>query len=312
MSVGTKWLIASFLMFGGVIAALTWILSGHTNASSIYQLTEKIRFGLQEIENVKHVSNEKATYFPYNRQERHVMQKVRDLSYRLNVLLRESRLREEVIPILPVMRVTPNQLKVQMLHLYEGVGRLRGSLGLSLEFGGGIPLVEGKTATDVYASLQVIEKMFEALGVPKTTASDSYRVASIIEEDIQYIMQNRFHMCDNEHSDKATGKTASEVYAYAFTMLGEIHELTRREFGRFAPDNMHVPQLKQPPITEEDVIDLLDQTVADVGALKHAMGLKHQSVLGATTEGKTHSDVYNMISHIEHALACRLNRSPGG
>jgi len=309
LSTGAKWFAASFTFIITIVAGLVFMASDTISANDIYHITRQIRVGLLEIEEVQHVQDEAPAYLPFNRQPRHVIQKTRDMLLRINVLLKRAGLESEYIEVTPITHITDKIVAKQLDHLLQATTRLRTKHNLPTEFGQEVEPHFGKTITDVYASLQVVEKMLEALGVPITSPNEAFQFAVIVRDDIQFIMHNRFHMCDDMSPEHAKDKNAADVYYYLYTVLGEIHEMTRREFSHHVPPNLHVPQLKRPPISEEDVIDLLDQTIADVGAMKHSMGMSRVSGRGKPVEKKTHTDVYNLIGSMDHALKCRLERT---
>ena len=303
---GSRWFAASLALLGAVIGGLFFLLSSATTPSHVYQITEKIRIGLKDIQKLRGISAHIHGYKPFNREPRHVMQKARDLTSRFNTLLQQTKLTFDVLPIFPVRKVTPKDVSIQVQQLWEGVVRLREHNSLPQNLSEEVPLVRGKNATDIYANLEDIEDMLESLGAPKIVAEDVFRLATTIRDDISFIMQTAFHTCEQSSQQPSRGKTAADVYYLAFHNLGNLHELTRRKFGDYAPVNLQVPQLKRKPVSSKNVFDFLDLMLADVGALKHALNIQKQSKIDRLYAYKSASDIFDIMITISNQLNCVL------
>ena len=175
------------------------------------------------------------------------------------------------------------------------------------------PLPNGKTPTDVYAGLLRAGAAIDALGIPTTVPNDVYRVAMTTTSALEKVLKKRGVKIEPPSTERSSGKKPSHAYKQGIELITALKTASDTNAELKVPGGIVVPAMPDDAVTADHVLDLTGNILAEVSALKAALGITQPTALATVQSGKTPSDVYDALSHATQmamALTQRDTTSP--
>ncbi|MCH7935566.1 MAG: hypothetical protein IH994_00545 [Proteobacteria bacterium] len=284
------------------LSVIYYFLAGRTTPSHVYQVTENIVSELRSYQKVANSVSRPVTYIPENRKHRHVMQKAREILVRAEDLNVIKGVEAGGIPEFPVRRVTPKAVREIVEKIFEETLKLRPFYGITGELPSA-PLPGGKVPSDVYGNLARIGNMLESLGAPKQQTKDVYRIVLTVIRDLEIIAAKKKNNCRLMVEEVTPDKTPGDVYRLTYRMLIRLNAL-EVALNVDLYENLTPPQRKEGEIVPADVLDLMNNVLADVGAIKAAMAIAYPTVVAPEQLAKIPGDVYSAVSSADALIKC--------
>jgi hypothetical protein len=228
-----------------------------------------------------------------DRQPRHVMQKTREILLRIDRLKTGFNLKGVSYPIFPVRKVTPSNV-FQLMELVETEVNNLGKHYLVQTEGTPDEFDRGKEPSDVYLNLVKISHRLDILGAEPLTPSDVWQMTATLVADLKMICAKLRKNCDFGEPKFMGGKTPSDVYG----QLQRVHQVLRGITLKLnAPIIGGIVEIKRPTteIAPADVLNFLNNVLADVGAVKESMSINAPSVIATRPENQTPSHVFQQM-----------------
>ncbi len=227
-----------------------------------------------------------------NRLPRHVFQKAREVLADLHMLRRINGLPPQPLPELAAKPVTPEDVQDLVLDILAGVRELRPIFGVVSE-PEAVALEEGRVPSDVYRELDVLAQMVRGLGTPPILPNDVYRVAHTVRREIRVLIGGPG--ADTTSTVPARDVAPADVYDSAHRLLGELANFVQSHpewpvAGSIRPYPKHHGE-----IMPQDVLEVMNNVLAEVGAIRLAAGNTEPLALSAQPAGKTAADVYDEV-----------------
>lgn len=289
------------LAFVAVVFGIYYWLGGRTTPSHVFQVTEQVIQELERFQRFENVTSRPPTYIPARRSPRHVLQKARETLLRLQELRLQKGFEKQPEPLFPVRKVTPANVRVLVEQILDGVRELRSVYGVS-ENPIEVPFVEGKTPTDVYGNLARIGAMLESLGAPPLQPKDVFRLVMTLISDLDSILQGSGIQCSATVPATSHAKQPADVYALAYELYRELERVKSK--STLLGDVIDLPDRKTGTIVPGDVLDLLNNILADVGEIKARMVVNRPLVLAPAAGAKIPGDVFAAVSKAKAMVGC--------
>lgn len=263
----------------------------------VYRITGTINGELKLL----HESNESMPVVDTNapeltpRRPRHVMQKAREVLLKVQLLRRINGLDENELPPLPLREVRPADVKVVIDLIRRDLAALRSIFGVT-EVPFTVPILTGKTPTDVYGDLVRAGEMLDGLGIPKIVPNDVYRVALTIIGDLEKVRAARGLTEPVPLQRGSRDKRPSDVYAKAAELLRTLRTLTSENPGFQIPGGIVLLNQRSGRIEPAHVMDLLNNILAEISAIKVKVGARSLTEFAPPQAGKTPSHVYDPVA----------------
>ncbi|MFQ5533404.1 MAG: hypothetical protein ACE5EM_01085 [Sphingomonadales bacterium] len=229
-----------------------------------------------------------------DRQIRHVMQRARKLMGRVQKL--------RFMNGLPRNRAAPIEAKIigteDLAAMIEAILREVRELRPIYRISNVKPprdFAADGTLKDIMQGLALADAMVEALGVPAPVPNDVYRTALSINAALDRLLSAR-GLKPVEVKATERNKVPTDVYARVHEFLELLKRTVEEQPDFNIPGGITLPGRKTEPIKPKDVLDLLDDMLADILALKAAIGIRAPAEFTREQVGKTPSDVFDQIS----------------
>lgn len=241
------------------------------------------------------------------RQPRHVLQKARELFFKVQDLREQLNFTRHHLPTLPSDKIEPADVKMLvdaiLLNLNEVSPKLIGQTKVKPAV-----FVSGKKPTDVYLRLHTAVYLVDSLTGQKSTPSNVYRVAVAALHDIHLISLKLKIDITTMTTVVYTNKVPADVFAEVLTTLRLLHELCESNQNHCLPGGIIVPARRTwiseffSPTKPRHVLDLMNNLIADLEALKTKLGIKSAAIFPVVVKNKTPSDVFDMVKRIQWYL----------
>ncbi len=266
--------------------------SDSTNPSSVFQVSGNMLLELGEMNKVNKSKPEDVYVDTTERKPRHVFQKAREIYQDVQKLRGSKGLAQNALAPIPVKDVAPKDVKVLMDKMLADLQELRPKFGYKKPVAA--TLIEGKKPLDVYANLERVKASIASLGVSKVAPNDVFRVAISVVKDLEEVAAKK-GVAPIAKLAPSTGKKPSDVYAASYDLLAQLKTMTEK--NKIAiPGGVIMPNKITSDITPAEVIDLVNDVLAEVGAIRHASGINTPTVIPEEQKGKNPSKVYDMIA----------------
>lgn len=151
-------------------------------------------------------------------------------------------------------------------------------------------LIKGKSPTDVYHELKIVQASINNLGIVATIPNDVFQLASLLYNEVG-LLGKHYAMPSEANESKADGPVnPAMAYEAAAELLESLDKLAQRK-------DIEIPggvtKLKDKPsrITPSSVAAVILTALADVGAIKKQLSIKGVATLELAS-GKTPKDVF--------------------
>lgn len=290
--------------FGATVGGVYYVLFGRTTPSHVFQISENIILELNGYQKAAKVTSLPVAYVPNNRKPRHVMQKAREILTRVENLKESQGIAKGEFPVFPTRKVTPKHVREIVLRILDEVQTLRPKYEITTPPPEAL-LVKGKVPTDVYGNLALIGNMLESLGVRAIQPKDVYRIVLTLIRDLRLVASTLNKPCIVRSVEVVPGKTHADVYRRTHRMAGRIIGLAKA-MNVDAYFELSVPQRKTGNIEPSDVLDLINNVLADVGAMKAILAEMRATVVAPEQSSKAPSNVYAAVGSADAIVQCIL------
>lgn len=289
-------------IFAAPIALLMMLAVGFATqaqtvtSSHVYQTVDEISNQLAIFHQVNGSQPERDRNAPAltQRRPRHVYQKARETFEMVQTLRQINGLPTTPTPPAPLAAVTPADVRGLVNRILAEVKGLRAVFGVA---GAPAPaaLKPGKTPTDVYANLVAVDLQIDGLGIPRIVPNDVYRIALAIIGDLEKIRAARGIDDPIAVQTGASGKKPEAVFEAGLELLAALQATTSADDSLATPGGIVLPNRRPGKIRPKHVIDLLNNALAEIDAIKVTVGVRSPTVLPPPQSGKTPSDVFDAV-----------------
>ncbi|MTI10113.1 hypothetical protein [Curvivirga aplysinae] len=285
-----KLLIAgSLLCIGGLST-----MSQAADLNSVAQLTSKISAHINQLQQADYIQFASTEFKVQPRSLRHVYVQARTNSAHINLL--------RTINGLPIMDISPLELKAwneadienilnaQMKSLDELNVVYNIKEGQSNE----LMTVDGST-DGIYIALLQIEQQLKSLGLPGQKPGDSYQYATMLLSIVKQLAKHQKVLLPRPNTEVEKDKRPNDNYLYALSVAAELQYYQTEYLKKDIPGGIVVPNPQDGKATSDDTIAVLKTIIADLVALKIAMGDKTALVTPEVDSNRTPADVYKQL-----------------
>lgn len=225
---------------------------------------------------------------------RHVMQMARTVLKKANLLASINDGTIAPMPWLPSWEITPTDVMIVVQPTAQLIQELKPVFGVE---GNVAPASsEGsKDPDDVYAALYFLSQMIDGLGIPRSVPNDAYQIADTIVSQLM-ILAHRYDVPLRPPRAGNPGKKTHDVYAHAFELVHAIDRLIAARPELDPTGGVALMHQRSGRIDQEHVIHTLNDLLAEVVAMRAAIGDKKQVREPKPVSGMDPSDVYNRLS----------------
>ncbi|MFZ5609325.1 MAG: hypothetical protein ACOY99_06925 [Pseudomonadota bacterium] len=230
------------------------------------------------------------------RQPRHVYQKAREVFVKVQKLRGLHQLETRPVPLLAPREVALGDVHRLVKAIRTDLDGLRPAYKVTAIPGEDDDPAQEGTPSDLYAALDMVSRSLDGLGLARQMPNDVLQVALTIIGELEAIRQCRGLAAPPAVAKNTEGKQPKDNYARAFALHQALKTLSESS-ERFAiPDGVRLLNPRTGPIRPEHVLDLLNNVLADVIALKARLGVRHTLPFAPTQSGATPSHVYDALS----------------
>lgn len=270
--------------------------------SHVFQVTEDILWQLLRLHDANlTIANFADTRLDIpERQPRHVIQQALNLRGKIQVLKRINGVEMTPVTALPVQKITPAHALKEVQAVLDDLMALDSAYGLEA-YKPSAKLKENKTPTDVYKNLLRAESMIIQLGIPEVVPNDVYNTALAVTHDIDVLRKARGKTDPVDPPSPSIGKQSADAYSMAFYALKGLQGLTKKPEYQI-PTEVLLPERLKKDITSRDVQQLLLYCLAELSAMKVAVGAKDPMVIPPPAAGQTPSSVFDTLGLVNRQI----------
>ncbi|CAK0752438.1 conserved hypothetical protein [Gammaproteobacteria bacterium] len=229
------------------------------------------------------------------RYPRHVFQKAREVLIKVEMLRSLNGLSENPVPVFPVTEIKPANVLKMLDTALQDLTELRPIFKVTKKIAPA-PLLPGKVPTDVYGNLQKASNSLDGLGIPKTVPNDVYRLALMIVDDLEKIRAARGKTDPVNATTGTTGKKPLDTYNRTFEILEALKAKVEIDPALKITGGIVLPNRRTGAITPSYVLDLENNVLAELSAIKAVTSISSPTVLPPPPQGKTPSDTYDLLT----------------
>ena len=282
--------VACFMNFNhAAFAADTGSL---TDPNHVFQETQNMLNELDAIHQVQKTKPKKVIVDAAPRKPRHVFQKAREVYFDIQKLRQKNGLPVNALPALPVRDVQPKDVKAVMDKMLAELDELHIKYGTKPP--AKAPLPSGKKPSDVYANLIKVKGSIAGLGVSAVAPSDVFRVTLSLISDLKEMAKKK-GVSATAKITPSSNKKPTHVYAASYKLLNDLKRLTEKNKINI-PGGVMIPPRVEREHTPAEVIDLVNDILAEVVAIKHASGISTPTKWAPEQKGKVPSNVFDNIA----------------
>ncbi len=246
---------------------------------------------------------------PAPRQPRHVVQKAREVMLKLQRLRTLNGLPETPLPLFSTTETTLGDSKkildqilhdvLDLRHKFIESESIENIINIDNKVTNFVAFTKDKTPMDIYLNLQHTNDLLDALGLPKTMPNDVYRLAVMINHDLETILIARHRILPPTLGSPSRGKVPDDTYAQGYQVLDRLRAKLNNDKNLSIRGGIVLPNRPQPPLTPGDVLDLENNMLAELGAIKTKVGVTAPTTIPPLIHGKTPSDVFDLMTRAE-------------
>lgn len=307
-----KWpMIAVLGLLGGMSADATRAVAQNVTPSMAYQSVEDARRYADRLHEANlSAAPDLGALTIDGRRPRHVLQKAREVSEKVQMLRWINGLDQRSLGAFPVGEPTPKDVRAAIDATFADLKALGPVFGLDGDIEP-TPLVDGKTPNDVYGNLLRLSASIDQLGIPMVAPNDVYQVASTILRETEKIRLALGVVDLSVDRSASDGKTPADVYAKVFDLCKQMRSFVDAYPHAAPPGGVAPPARRTGEITPAIVLDALNIVLADVGGMKVALGSVEPIAMTDRATGRTPSNVYDALDAVirTYAALVALNAS---
>ncbi len=265
--------------------------------SHVFQLTEEIFLLGKQIRNHAGISTSwRVPGVQSGKMPIHVYGKGIEVAEKVARIQQESGLIPMAVQAIPLRKVTPAEVFGAMVKIREGLQQVAEKRNITASIDT-VPLVPGKTPSDVYSNVWRTSYLLDALAGP-LNPSKVFRNVKVIQEEIKQIAARLQKSTAVTEVSRIDGKRPEDVNIVAFRALYRV-ALLQRKLGMKVLDAPRFPSGK---ITPSDVYDSTNLIKAELVRIKVDQGVTTPQAEVPEESGKTPSDVYQQMRRVEMML----------
>jgi len=303
----TKFSIPRF--FITVFLCAFGLLSFSANAadvtpSHVFQVVDNINNELTLLHEANHSTATVSARKMTQRRPRHVFQKAREVLLNVQNLRKLNGLSFNPVPPFPTTEITPGNVRKIMDQILADLKGLRPVLGVK-KTATAAPLPSGKNPTDVYINIDNAGQSISSLGIPAIVPNDVYRMVATLVNEMRLVVKAAGGDATIAMKDGSKRKKPKHVYSEVYGLLEDLKAACAKKSSYCLPGKLVLPTKPTGRIKPAEVLDVVNNALADVGALKVVLGVKTPTQLVDPVSGKTPSNVYDGVL-TARALAASL------
>ncbi len=229
---------------------------------------------------------------------RHVYQKAREVFLKIQILRRLNGLQANNLPTTPTQEVTPGDVRNLVDSSRRGLKEIIPLYWVNDSIQE--PLKKNSaTPTDVYRGLHEVSQLLDGLNIPPVVPNDVYRVALLIQSDMQklYAARTGKSFDTSGFQTNTSGKTPKDVYEAEYAFLEALKQFSETAENAQIPAGISLPPRETQAINPGKVLELGNSILAEISSLKTVSNAEMQSELPAPPAGKNPSNVYDTITN---------------
>jgi hypothetical protein len=134
--------------------------------------------------------------------------------------------------------------------------------------------------------------------------NDVCRLAVMINEELEGILVARKRTQPAFIAAPGTGsKTPEDVYAQAYTVLDRLRAKVEADPGLTILGGIVLPNRRDPPLTPNDILDLENSLLAELGAIEATLGIASRIPVPPLIRGRTPSDIFDLLARAQALVA---------
>jgi len=263
-----------------------------TDPNHVFQETKNMLLELDAMHVVNKSKPSKLIVEAAPRKPRHVFQKAREVYYDVQKLRQSKGLSVNTLGDLPVRDVTPKDVKGLLDKMLADIDEVRIKYGTKQP--ALAPLPTDKKPSDVYANLIKVKGSIAGLGIAAVAPSDVFRVSLSVVSDLKEMAAKK-GVAAAAKPAPSSGKKPKDVYAASYKLLNSLKKMS--ETNKISiPGGVMIPPYVKREHTPAEVIDLMNDILAEVAAIKHASGLTTPTILAPAQSEKVPSNVFDQVA----------------
>lgn len=158
-----------------------------------------------------------------------------------------------------------------------------------------VPNPSGQNPTGAYATLQAASTLLDGADIPAVVPNDVYQIALTLNSDLELVSSALRQSKKMAIKNKAKGKSPTDVYVFAQSIHANLKQLSETNPKLGIPGGVVLLKDVKGKKSPAQVINLLNNILADIGAFKLALGTKSPTNFAPAQTGKTPSNVYDSL-----------------
>lgn len=277
-----------FIVFTGQVFAAT--------PSDVYQRSEMVIADIDSIRNSAGIS-EKAREpgVQIAKTPLHVYTKIIELDEKIQRFKAKNNWPEKQGPTLPTSKVTPKQPMEALGHVLEELAEIKQKMGITAS--NSVPLVKGKTPSDVYESVWYASYKMDAL-IGALNPSYVYRNTLRITDGLLVLAKNLNKNVTLPEAKTLKGNSPADANIEAFKILYKIAKIERN----IGIKPSRVPSFPAGNISPSDVYDATNNIIAELTKINISKKLPRIKQEQVTSRKITPNDVVAQMLIIHSLL----------
>jgi hypothetical protein len=222
------------------------------------------------------------------------MQKGREVFLRVQELRELNGLVANAVSPFPTTEITPGNVKAIVDKIANDLKELRDEYDIEVPYATAA-LPTGKTPNDVYLHLQQVNESLNGFYLPAVVPNDVYQVASTIVNELILIREQKNITTALESHTPTSGKSPGNVFELAEKILHTLKSNCDANSAFCPKGGIVIPPSPQGSITPANVLDILNNILAEIGSIKVHADISVPINLAPTVSGKTPSGVFDQL-----------------
>lgn len=279
------------------VVAATNVTAQTVTPSHVYQVVDNVNaeLALMHTANNSNSSGDKKAPALTKRRPRHVIQAARMVLLKVQALRAINGLAKNPVPPFPVREVLPADVKKIVERILADVRDLRAKFDVTGP-SPSVALKSGKTPTDVYGNLIRASLQIDGLGIPRVVPNGVYQVAMTIIGDLKKVRTARGITAEVKFQAGGKRKRPKHVFDRGVELLAAIKSLSATNPNLAIPGGVVMPNKRSGKIRPGHVMELLNNVLAEISAVKVKVGAKTPTELAPMPSGKSPSNVFDAVS----------------
>lgn len=285
-----SWIAAVFLLLAGA----AFSTAAATTPTDVFREVDGIITDVVHLHDANFTDASGSLVQSEGRRPRHVIQLARTVLKKANLLASINGSATAPMPWMPTWEITPTDVMHVVQPTAEVIDKLKPVFGVETS-PDPVSSAGAKNPDDVYAALYLLSQMIDGLGIPRSVPNDAYQIADTIVSQLT-ILAGRYDVPRRLPSSGNRGKKTDDVYAHAFKLVHAIDRLIAARPELDPTGGVALRHRRSGRVDQEHVIHSLNDLLAEVIAMRVAIGDKKRAGEPRPASGMDPSDVYNRLS----------------